>query len=302
MIDREKFYASIRSPLFDGELSQRQVDGITAIFDCWDKSAQTDLRWLAEDLAEVYHETERAMYPVREVGEGRGHAYGVPTGPWHQVYYGRGDEQETWLRNYELADRRLHELGILKPDENLVKTPDLALRLDVSAAIVIYGNAEGWFTGKKLSDYFSATKDDPVNARRIVNGIDKAQTIAGYYGHFLAALHIAAPTVAALNNAKIAVASKTSAQVHQNGAIAIAGGVPVAAAVIHSHHWLNVPIWIWPLAIVAALIVALYLYNKSLGLAQQSAKAFITAGAAQTLAAQPSTPSSAAAPLVAPSK
>lgn len=299
MIDREKFYASIRSPLFDGELSQRQVDGINAIFDCWDKSGFTDLRWLGYALATVYHETGRAMYPIEEVGKGKGHPYGFPVGPWHQVYDGRGDIQLTWEANYRKASQKLAPHGI---SVDLDKDPTLALHPDIAAAILIYGMVEGWFTGKKLSDYFSATKDDPVNARRIVNGIDKAQTIAGYYGHFLAALHIAAPTIAALNNAKIAVASKTSAQAHQNGAIVIAGGVPVAAAVIHSHHWLNVPIWIWPLAIVAALIVALYLYNKSLGLAQQSAKAFITAGAAQTLAVQPSTPSSSVAPPVAPSK
>lgn len=37
---------------------------------------------------------------------------------------------------------------------------------------------EGWFTGRKLSDYISGNKKDYVNARRIINGMDKAQKIA----------------------------------------------------------------------------------------------------------------------------
>uniref|UniRef100_A0AC34G9W9 Uncharacterized protein n=1 Tax=Panagrolaimus sp. ES5 TaxID=591445 RepID=A0AC34G9W9_9BILA len=39
---------------------------------------------------------------------------------------------------------------------------------------------EGWFTGKKLSDYITLQKSDFRNARRIVNLMDKADLIAGY--------------------------------------------------------------------------------------------------------------------------
>jgi hypothetical protein len=48
--------------------------------------------------------------------------------------------------------------------------------------------ADGWFTGKKLSQYFNDGKDDPVNARQIINGNDKDDLIAGYHEDFLAAL------------------------------------------------------------------------------------------------------------------
>jgi hypothetical protein len=47
---------------------------------------------------------------------------------------------------------------------------------------------DGDFTGKDLSDYFDADTDDPVNARRIVNGTDKAQLIAGYHAKALTAV------------------------------------------------------------------------------------------------------------------
>lgn len=38
---------------------------------------------------------------------------------------------------------------------------------------------DGWFTGRKLSQYFEG-KIDYQGARRIINGTDKAIMIAGY--------------------------------------------------------------------------------------------------------------------------
>jgi hypothetical protein len=53
------------------------------------------------------------------------------------------------------------------------------------------GMAEGWFTGVALGDYFNEDKDDPVNARRIINGNDDDTLIAGYHRTFLEALNAA---------------------------------------------------------------------------------------------------------------
>lgn len=39
---------------------------------------------------------------------------------------------------------------------------------------------DGIFTGKKLSDYISSAGVDYVEARRIINGSDQQQLIAGY--------------------------------------------------------------------------------------------------------------------------
>ncbi|WP_019906110.1 hypothetical protein [Methylobacterium sp. 77] len=59
---------------------------------------------------------------------------------------------------------------------------------DIAAAIMFIGMQEGWFTGCKLSDHFGPTKSVPVAARAIINGMDKASTIAGYFRDFQAAL------------------------------------------------------------------------------------------------------------------
>jgi putative chitinase len=50
------------------------------------------------------------------------------------------------------------------------------------------GMIKGMFTGKRLADYFNASTDDPIGARRIVNGTDKAKLIAGYHNSFLGAI------------------------------------------------------------------------------------------------------------------
>ena len=48
----------------------------------------------------------------------------------------------------------------------------------VCVCVCVAGMVHGTFTGKKLSNYFTATKSDWTNARRIINGLDKAAPIA----------------------------------------------------------------------------------------------------------------------------
>lgn len=180
MIDRKAFFDAVRKEPFPKRLTTRQVDGMEAILAEWERRRLTDLRWLAYMLATTYHETARTMQPIEEYGKGKGREYGKPAGPYQKVYYGRGFVQLTWLANYQKAAKAL---GV-----DLVRYPERALEAGIAAAIMFDGMMQGWFTGKKLSDYFAGTKADWVNARRIVNGVDKASEIAGYARLFHAAL------------------------------------------------------------------------------------------------------------------
>lgn len=184
MIDRAKFFEWIRNGPFPGKLTPDQVRGTNALLDAIEKHV-TDKRDMAYMLATTYHETAHTMLPIEEYGHGRGHKYGSPTGPWHCVYDGRGDVQLTWEANYIHATNRLCELGVIGADIDLDKNPNLAMRPDIAAAIMIYGMIEGWFTKHKLSDYINDKQTDFVNARRIINGTDRAKLIAGYAEQFL---------------------------------------------------------------------------------------------------------------------
>lgn len=159
-----------------GSLTQGQVDGFNALLDALDR---WPVSWVAYGLATAYHETAATMQPIAEYGKGRGRPYGKPGRNKGQVPYGRGYVQLTWDGNYERADKEIGAGG------RLVEKYDLAMQPDIAADIMREGMEEGWFTGKKLADYLPG---DYVNARRIINGTDKAQTIAGYAVKFEAAL------------------------------------------------------------------------------------------------------------------
>ena len=181
-MNHAKFFAGLRargSGVFGTSLSQGQVDGLNVLVDEAEKRG-TPLKHLAYILATAYHETAHTMQPVPEIGRGKGRKYGVPAGPYGHVYYGRGYVQLTWLENYAKASK---EIGI-----NLVHQPERAMEPRIAALILFAGMQGGWFTGKKLSDYISPTKADYVNARRIVNGTDRAAKIAGYAEAFERAL------------------------------------------------------------------------------------------------------------------
>lgn len=203
-MDATTFFAYARRAPFGGRLTQGQIDGMNALFRCWDshKIPAPDKRHLAYILASVFHETGGRMLPVRETfastdagaiaaldkAYNAGRLGQVSKPYWRKgangkAYFGRGDIQLTHEENYKVLGERI--------DVDLVENPSLALDLDISAEIAIVGMLEGLFTGKKLTDYFNLKKDDPVGARAVVNGRDKAKLIAGYYKSFLDALEAA---------------------------------------------------------------------------------------------------------------
>ena len=189
LIQRPIFYDSIRQSIFSGKISDKQVQGIEAILNEFEKQQLTDYRWLSYMLATAYHETGHTMQPIEEYGKGKGHKYGqkikrsgVPYTTPDKIYYGRGDVQLTWYENYEQMGRLL---GI-----DLLNHPELALQMDVAVKIMFEGMMKGNshfgdFTGKCLEEYFNDATDDPINARKIINGLDCAEKIAGYHHHFL---------------------------------------------------------------------------------------------------------------------
>lgn len=119
-------------------------------------------------LATAYWETGRTMEPVREAfwlsDEWR--KKNLRYYPW----YGRGFVQLTWERNYHKAGA---ELAL-----DLTTDPDRVMEPETSAAILVLGSQQGWFTGKKLEDYITLQRSNYRGARKVINGTDKAAVIA----------------------------------------------------------------------------------------------------------------------------
>ena len=200
-LNRKIFFAKVRNGPFPGRLTQSQVEGMNNLLDVWEEVGTDDPRHLAYTFATDFLETGSKMQAVREgfnssdaaarkyVQRNYGHKgkdwYCWPAGPHGHVYYGRGDVQLTWYDNYVRMGKIL---GL-----PLVEKPDLALDPKISKHILVEGmlhgqSNKGDFTGHALEDYFNASTDDPVGARRIVNGTDKAKLIASYYDEFLDAI------------------------------------------------------------------------------------------------------------------
>jgi putative chitinase len=140
----------------------------------------TDLRMISYILATTHWETgaygQRFIYePVSEQGKGKEKSYGIPHKKTGKIYYGRGFVQLTWFDNYERFTKILNKLGF---DIDLISNPDLALKPEIAALILIIGMRDGKFTGADLDDYFDIIKSDWYNARKIVNGLDKAVIIS----------------------------------------------------------------------------------------------------------------------------
>lgn len=174
LTDAEPFYAVVRDRL--QRLTVSQVEGINRLLQAYG-TARWPVSWAAYGLATAWRETNKQMQPVEEayyLGD-RADAYRKKLRyyPW----YGRGDTQCTWEANYRAADKALGLNGAL------IANPNLALRPDISARIMVWGMETGAFTRKKLADYLPASGPADIhqftNARQIINLLDAAVVIAG---------------------------------------------------------------------------------------------------------------------------
>jgi hypothetical protein len=201
LTDPTAFFASLRSTGLFPAIIQPQVDGINFKLAAFGR-AGWPISFAAYGFATSYWETGHKMQPVREKGSGDG----PDADPWDDYLErydtgplairlgntpeadgdgvataGKGDVQLTGVANYRRATVELRKLGVIGPDLDLLKTPELVLRPDISAAIMVLGMEQGWFTGRKLAHTLPtdrpATLAEFVVSRPIINGRDKDDEI-----------------------------------------------------------------------------------------------------------------------------
>lgn len=181
------FFNVVRASVFNGRLTQAQVEGITVIIRAWAQFGDGNLQRQAYVLATPVIETAWRMEPIHEYG---GVSYFDKYEPGTKLgkvlgntkrgdgyrYRGRGFVQITGRANYAKAGKIL---GI-----DLVGNPDLALDPWVAARILVIGSQEGWFTGKGLPSFIDEIDEDDTEelrefaqARRVINGQDRAVEI-----------------------------------------------------------------------------------------------------------------------------
>lgn len=192
-MNKAAFFASIRRDLFPERLGADQVSRIETLLDACVK-ADWPVPYTAYALATAHHETALWRH-MKELG---GEAYfkrmydkagsrpnvaktlGNTEAGDGVKFAGRGYVQLTGRTNYQKAGKAL---GL-----DLLKEPGLVEEPATAARVLIWGMSTGAYTGKANRDYLDKTPPDYVNARRIINGTDKAGMIAGYAKTFEAAL------------------------------------------------------------------------------------------------------------------
>lgn len=195
--DPAAFFETVRKGVLGPTLDEKEVEGCNAILSAMGND-DWRLAWAAYGLATAYHETSHSMQPVHENG-GPKYFFRMydPEGDRPKVaaqlgntergdgvrYAGRGYVQLTGRGNYRKAGEKI--------GEDLEANPDLAMRPDVAAKVLVAGMTSGWFTTRTCSQCMPAEDGDTacfVKARSIINGRDKAGLIAGYAIDFQAAL------------------------------------------------------------------------------------------------------------------
>lgn len=173
MYNRKTFFDGYRAAF--GKLNKTQVDGLEFLLGRMEQSLS--IPPTAYLLATVKHETADTFQPIYERGskayfnkyDGRTSLGNNQPGDGYR-FRGRGYVQITGRKNYT-------KFGV-------ADNPDAALEPATAYDILLSGSASGTFTGKKLGDYINANKTDYRNARRVINGLDKADLIADYARKF----------------------------------------------------------------------------------------------------------------------
>jgi putative chitinase len=183
--DRKKFFDGYRARF--GPLTQNLVDALDVLLtqietDNRFEVSDTGRRQIAYCLGTFKWETAHTFKPIDEIGSPArfNRIYGPQTKIGKvlgnnkdgdgALFHGRGFVQLTGRRNYAKAKTLTGVDLLTEPDR--AKDPALAYQ------IATQGMIDGWFTGRKLSQFIKDGSVDFENARTIINGHDKAAVIA----------------------------------------------------------------------------------------------------------------------------
>lgn len=198
LTNEKAFYDAARVTLFGGRISTVQFSRLAALLREAELYQTVEPEHGAYILATAHWETDRlnAMeeYASGSAYEGRADLGNDQPGDGLR-FKGRGFPMLTGRKNYAWAST----LGV----GDLVAQPHEASDPDISARILFIGMMTGAFTGVGLGRFINSGKVDFINARKVVNGLDRAETIADLAERYLAAIQ-AGLTLPAIEPEKVA--------------------------------------------------------------------------------------------------
>lgn len=152
-----------------------------------------DLHYVAYILATIKHETSDTYKPLVENGSyeylekryGSSSTIGKVVGNTKKgdgaKYRGRGYLPLFGYNNYQKINAAF---GFQNTAEDVVINPEKLLEPVIAYRAASYGMNKGMFTGRRLTDYINKDTIDYINSRKVFNGLDHADLIAGYAKKF----------------------------------------------------------------------------------------------------------------------
>lgn len=213
-IDKEKFLFIYEQERFK-TLTEKAQQGLVDLLAYIEADEHVnDARWISYMLATVKWECGDTWQPIHERGTnayfiGRygsqtrvGKELGNDTPEEGALYAGMGFPQVTGESNYEMAENALRKeypdvvarfeartgkkFDLTVGDQpNDSRDPENMMDAEIAYCVMSYAMRKGAFTGVGLSKYFNDKVTDSLHARKIINGMDKAELIAGYYDKFM---------------------------------------------------------------------------------------------------------------------
>lgn len=214
----EAFYEHLRrTPLLGPTISTDEFTGCETILTA--ATGKLPTSWAAYCLGTAFHETGGVMAPniedlnystaarIKEVWPNRfptvasaqpfvGNAKGLANHVYNGRMGNRPGTNDGWdhrgrgqghITGREMYAKLDAELGL---GGAMIRNPDLAMRPDISAQILVVGMLKGLFTTKKLNDFIAAkpTTAQFTNARVIINPDRNGGKVAAAAAVFFAAL------------------------------------------------------------------------------------------------------------------
>lgn len=164
-IDRNIFIDGIKNELFEGKLSERQLESINLILDECESQGVGELRQIAFIFATAYHFTynpfkldQQRLTPAIE----RGASFTLK-GASYYPYFSRG--------YCTIRGKHLYRSECERTGHALLYDPDLLLTPSIASNSIVYGMKNGIYFGRRLDQFISGKMADYNKASRIVGDI-----------------------------------------------------------------------------------------------------------------------------------
>lgn len=183
ILNKPLFFDLARGQVFPGRITHHQLELLEPLLAELERWTSISDEAGAYILATADHETAH-FSTLEEIASGDAYEGRVDLGNAK-----KGDGRRFKGRGYVQITGRANYAGMSLPvGRDLVADPTAASKPEIAALIICFGMMDGSFTGLSLPTFVNASKVDYINARKVVNALDRAEEIAARADRYLSVI------------------------------------------------------------------------------------------------------------------